>query len=132
MEITMLKRLEEGDSENHNKSNIIPSTCDKKAYIQEAYGLIFSAIFKNLKSQNFCQQLNGEEIEKPKYLSIIQEFIDTYSKSKMCMESEKAIIKSDRKLNIQIYNSLVEMRLVSDHNNKIKFHQTEIDNIESP
>lgn len=132
MEIAKLKRLEEGDSENDNKSNIIPSICDKKAYIQEAYGLIFSAIFKNLKSQNFCQQLDGEEIEKPEYLSIIQEFIDTYSKSKMCMESEKAIIKSDGKLNIQIYNSLVEMRLVSDHNNKIKFHQTEIDNIETP
>ena len=93
------------------------------------FKLVFDAVFKTLCEQNFWKPLDGSKIQKPKYLSNIQHFINQYSKSKEWSEDEKILIKSGKKLNAAVYNSLVEMKLISDRNNIVEFNQTEIKNL---
>ena len=124
-----LDRLDEGNSEDLNQSITMLSTEDLKANNQVAYSRVFDAIFKVLKKQNFWQPVDGSEVQKPKYLSNIQHFINTYCKSKEWSENEKTLIKSDKKLSVWIYNSLVEKKLISDQNNKVTFNQIEICNL---
>ena len=66
-------------------------------------------------------------ISKPKYLSNINHLLRTYSLSKDWSENEKALIKTDRVINLKIYNTLVQSKYLSDSNNIVKFNQTEID-----
>ena len=124
-----LDRLEEGNSEVLNQNITMLSTEGLQANNQVAFNRVFDSIFKVLKKQNFWQPVDGNEVQKPKYLSNIQHFINTYYKSKEWSENEKTLIKSDKKLNIWIYNSLVEKKLMSDYNNKVKFNQIEICNL---
>ena len=50
--------------------------------IHKSFEQINNAVFKTLREQNFCQPLDGNQLQKPKYLSNIQHFINQYSKSK--------------------------------------------------
>ena len=77
-----LDRLEEGNSEILNQNITMLSTEDLKANSQVALNGVFDAIFKVLKKQNFLRPVDGSEVQKPKYLSNIQHFINTYYKSK--------------------------------------------------
>ena len=110
------KSLKKSSNDNSNSSTY---KCFEKVY---------NAIFKTLCEQNFWQPLDGSKIQKPKYLSNILHFINQYAKSKEWSEDEKNLIKLDKKLNVAVYNSLVEKKLISDKNNFIEFNQTEIDN----
>ena len=102
-----------------DKSNSINYKCFKQ---------VFNAVFKILCEQNFWKPLDGNKIQKPKYLNNIMHFIKQYSKSKVWSDDEKELIKSDKKLNLAVYNVLVEKKLISDRNNIVEFNQTEIDN----
>ena len=124
-----LDRLEEGNSEILNQNITMLSTEDLKANSQVAYNTVFDAIFKVLKKQNFLQPVDGSEVQKPKYLSNIQHFINTYYKSKEWSENEKTLIKSFKKLSVWIYNNLVDRKIMSDYNNKVKLNQNEIKNL---
>ena len=92
-----LDRLDEGNSEDLNWNLTMLSTEDLKATNQVLYDRVSDTIFKVLKKQNFWQPVNGSEVQKPKYLSNIQHFINTYCKSKEWSDNEKTLIKSDKK-----------------------------------
>ena len=83
-----LERSDVGKSESMNQNN------------QDAYNKTFNAIFKTLYEQNFWQPSDGNRIQKPKYLSNIQSFINEYAKSKEWSENEKTLIKSEKKTKI--------------------------------
>ena len=102
---------------------------DSNSSTYKCFEQVFSAILKTLCKQNFWQPMDGSKIQKPKYLSNILHFIKQYSKLKEWSEDEIALIKSDTKLNLAVYNSLVEMKLISDEKNIVEFNQTEINNL---
>ena len=102
---------------------------DSNSSTYKCFEQVFNNVFKILYEQNFWQPSNESRIQKPKYLNNIQHFINQYSKSKEWREDEKTLIKSDKKLNLAVYNSLVEKKLISDRNNFVEFNQTEIDNL---
>ena len=117
-----------GSISDKNLKNLNNDNSNSSTY--KSFGKVLYAIFKTLREQNFWQPLDGSKIQKPKYLSNIQHFINQYAKSKEWNEEEKNLIKSDKKLNLAIYNSLVEKKIVCDRNNIVEFNQTEIDNLE--
>ena len=99
---------------------------DNNSSTHKIFKQVFDSVFKTLQEQNFWQSSDGNKIQKPKYLSNIQHFINQYSKSKEWSEDEKTLIKLDKKLNLAVYNSLVEKKLINDKNNIVEFNQTEI------
>ena len=109
-----LERSDDGKSESMKQNN------------QDAYNT-FNDVFKFLLEQKLLQPSDGNKIQKSKYLSNIQSFINEYAKSKEWSEEDKTLIKSDKKLNATVYNSLVEKKLISDKNNIVEFNQAEID-----
>ena len=80
-----------------NKSLKILSDDKSNSITHKSFEQINNAVFKILKEQNFWQSSDGNKMQKPKYLSNIQHFINQYSKSKEWSEDDKTLIKLDKK-----------------------------------
>ena len=97
--------------------------------IGKYFGQVFNAVLKILKKQNFRQPSDCRIMKKPNYLNKIQHLLTQYTKSKEWSEELSDLIKLDKKLNFDVYNLLVEKKLISDKNNFVELNQTEIENL---
>ena len=95
----------------------------------KTYWRIFAEIFKILQKNKFWEPEGT--ITKAHYLNNIQHFINNYSCSNKWNSVEKNFIKMNKGINIYIFETLVELKLIKLKLNEIEFDQLEISNIHS-